>query len=157
MDMYKEQVIEPLAVKEQIIRSATEAACMILRIDDVIASGKSRGRGGPPPRRHGRNGWTAWAETSSKASPLIPRPTWDHPTSFSSVFPSAYFPLFISGVITAPTSPNIASIVNARFSLAKSSAYHELGYRGSYDVPSHHAQPPDETVRGGPRRLRHVV
>jgi thermosome len=47
-DMYKEQVIEPLAVKEQIIRSATEAACMILRIDDVIASGKSRGPSGPP-------------------------------------------------------------------------------------------------------------
>jgi thermosome len=48
MDMYKEQVIEPLAVKEQIIRSATEAANMILRIDDVIASGKSRGGGAPP-------------------------------------------------------------------------------------------------------------
>jgi archaeal chaperonin len=47
-DMYKEQVIEPLAVKEQIIRSATEAACMILRIDDVIASGKSKGPSGPP-------------------------------------------------------------------------------------------------------------
>ncbi|MDG6925444.1 MAG: TCP-1/cpn60 chaperonin family protein [Nitrososphaerota archaeon] len=47
-DMYKEQVIEPLAVKEQIIRSATEAANMILRIDDVIASGKSKGPSGPP-------------------------------------------------------------------------------------------------------------
>ena len=47
-DMYKEQVIEPLAVKEQIIRSATEAACMILRIDDVIASGKSRAPSPPP-------------------------------------------------------------------------------------------------------------
>ena len=30
-------IIEPVAVKEQIIKSATEAACMILRIDDVIA------------------------------------------------------------------------------------------------------------------------
>jgi thermosome len=48
-DMHKEQVFEPLAVKEQIIRSATEAACMILRIDDVIASGKSKGPSGPPP------------------------------------------------------------------------------------------------------------
>jgi thermosome len=47
-DMYKENVIEPLAVKEQIIRSATEAANMILRIDDVIASGKSKGPSGPP-------------------------------------------------------------------------------------------------------------
>ncbi len=48
-DMHKEQVFEPLAVKEQIIKAATEAACMILRIDDVIASGKSRGPSGPPP------------------------------------------------------------------------------------------------------------
>jgi len=48
-DMYKENVIEPLSVKEQIIKSSTEAACMILRIDDVIASGKSRAPG-PGPR-----------------------------------------------------------------------------------------------------------
>ena len=47
-DMYKENVIEPLTVKEQIIKSATEAACMILRIDDVIAAGKSKGPSGPP-------------------------------------------------------------------------------------------------------------
>jgi thermosome len=47
-DMWKEQVLEPLAVKEQIIKSATEAACMILRIDDVIASGKSKMPSGPP-------------------------------------------------------------------------------------------------------------
>ncbi len=56
MDMYKEQVIEPLAVKNQIIRSATEAANMILRIDDVIASGKSKGAGGPPPGAGGPGG-----------------------------------------------------------------------------------------------------
>ena len=48
-DMLKENVIEPLSVKEQIVKSATEAACMILRIDDVIAAGKSRGPSGPPP------------------------------------------------------------------------------------------------------------
>jgi chaperonin GroEL (HSP60 family) len=47
-DMYKEQVFEPLIVKEQIIKSATEAASMILRIDDVIAAGKSRAPPGPP-------------------------------------------------------------------------------------------------------------
>jgi thermosome len=47
-DMYKENVLEPLAVKEQIIKSATEAASMILRIDDVIAAGKSKGPSGPP-------------------------------------------------------------------------------------------------------------
>ncbi|MDG6905298.1 MAG: TCP-1/cpn60 chaperonin family protein [Nitrososphaerota archaeon] len=47
-DMLGDDVVEPLAVKEQIIRAATEAACMILRIDDVIAAGKSRAPAGPP-------------------------------------------------------------------------------------------------------------
>jgi archaeal chaperonin len=47
-DMMNE-VIEPLAVKEEIIRAATEASCMILRVDDVLASGKSRAPAGPPP------------------------------------------------------------------------------------------------------------
>jgi len=42
-DMKKQGVIEPLRVKEQAIRSATEAASMILRIDDVVAAAK------PPP------------------------------------------------------------------------------------------------------------
>ncbi|AFS81572.1 thermosome [Candidatus Nitrosopumilus koreensis AR1] len=49
-DMLSIDVVEPVAVKEQIIKSATEAACMILRIDDVIAvSGGSGGAGGMPP------------------------------------------------------------------------------------------------------------
>jgi chaperonin GroEL (HSP60 family) len=61
-DMKKTEVFEPLAVKKQIIRSATEAATMILKIDDVIASGKTKmppggmpggmpggGYGGMPP------------------------------------------------------------------------------------------------------------
>jgi len=39
-DMYKLEVLEPLVVKEQIIKSAVEAATSILRIDDVIAAGK---------------------------------------------------------------------------------------------------------------------
>ena len=47
-DMYQKEIFEPLAVKEQIIKSATEAASMILRIDDVIAAGKSKGPAGPP-------------------------------------------------------------------------------------------------------------
>jgi len=47
-DMYQRQVFEPLAVKVQIIRSATEAASMILRIDDVIAAGKTKAPAGPP-------------------------------------------------------------------------------------------------------------
>ena len=45
-------VFEPLAVKKQIIKSATEAASMILKIDDVIAAGKMKTPptppGGPP-------------------------------------------------------------------------------------------------------------
>jgi len=48
-DMFTLDVIEPVAVKEQIIKSATEAACMILRIDDVIASSGGRGGGGHGP------------------------------------------------------------------------------------------------------------
>ena len=37
-DMLSQNIIEPLVVKEQIIKSATETASMILRIDDVIAT-----------------------------------------------------------------------------------------------------------------------
>jgi chaperonin GroEL (HSP60 family) len=48
IDTYERGIFEPLAVKEQIIKSATEAACMILRIDDVIAAGKMRETGGRP-------------------------------------------------------------------------------------------------------------
>jgi len=55
-DMYKENVLEPLSVKEQIVKSATEAACMILRIDDVIAAGKSKGPSGPPGGAGGMGG-----------------------------------------------------------------------------------------------------
>jgi thermosome len=52
-DLSAKDIYEPLAVKEQVINAATEAACMILRIDDVIAASKSRempkpgGYGGP--------------------------------------------------------------------------------------------------------------
>jgi len=48
-NMFSLDIVEPLAVKEQIIKSATEAACMILRIDDVIAVSGGPGAGGPPP------------------------------------------------------------------------------------------------------------
>jgi len=40
MDAWKQGVIEPLRIKTQAISSATEVASMILRIDDVIASGQ---------------------------------------------------------------------------------------------------------------------
>ncbi|HMF29980.1 MAG TPA: thermosome subunit beta [Candidatus Lokiarchaeia archaeon] len=47
VDMVATQVIEPVAVKKQAIKSASEASQMILRIDDVIAASKSGGPGGP--------------------------------------------------------------------------------------------------------------
>ena len=57
-DMFKQNILEPVVIKEQIIKSATEAACMLLRIDDVIASSKSKR---PPRRRYARrNGWHGW-------------------------------------------------------------------------------------------------
>ena len=36
--MRKKKIIEPLVVKEQILKSATEAVSMLLRIDDVLAA-----------------------------------------------------------------------------------------------------------------------
>jgi thermosome len=47
-DMSKKGVFEPITVKKQIIKSATEAASMILKIDDVIASGKMKAPPMPP-------------------------------------------------------------------------------------------------------------
>lgn len=47
-DLASKDVYKPLLVKEQIIKSATEAASMILRIDNVIAASKSKGAGSPP-------------------------------------------------------------------------------------------------------------
>ncbi len=46
-DMNSEGVIEPLRVKEQAVKSAGEAASMILRIDDVIAATKPKDEKGP--------------------------------------------------------------------------------------------------------------
>jgi len=54
MDMRKKGVIEPAIVKEHAVKSASETACMILRIDDIIAASKSKvpegmPQGGMPP------------------------------------------------------------------------------------------------------------
>ncbi len=48
-DMLKMNVVEPLRVKTQVIKSAVEAVTMILRVDDVFASkgGSTPGPGGP--------------------------------------------------------------------------------------------------------------
>jgi chaperonin GroEL (HSP60 family) len=47
-DTYKKNILEPVSVKEQIIKSATEVASMIIRIDDVISSSKTKAPPGPP-------------------------------------------------------------------------------------------------------------
>lgn len=49
-DLAAKEIYEPLAVKEQVINAATEAACMILRIDDVIAASKPKDM--PKPGGH---------------------------------------------------------------------------------------------------------
>lgn len=52
-DMYKLGIVQPLEVNRQILKSAVEATCMILRIDDVISAKESKpetppgGAGGP--------------------------------------------------------------------------------------------------------------
>ncbi|MGB9841349.1 MAG: thermosome subunit beta [Candidatus Bathyarchaeales archaeon] len=47
-NMLELQVLEPLRVKQQVIKSATEAANMILKIDDLISI-KGEGKGAPAP------------------------------------------------------------------------------------------------------------
>ncbi len=51
-DMKEAGVFEPISVKKQVIKSATEAASMILKIDDVIAAGKAKA----PPMPKGPSG-----------------------------------------------------------------------------------------------------
>ena len=49
IDMLEQGVVEPMAVKQQAIKSAVEVASMILRIDDVVAaSSKAEGMPGAP-------------------------------------------------------------------------------------------------------------
>ena len=47
INMLEKGVVEPISVKDQAVKSATEVASMILRIDDVIASTKPK-EGGMP-------------------------------------------------------------------------------------------------------------
>lgn len=55
VDAFEAGIIEPLRVKRQALRSAREAAELILRIDDVIQS-KSMGEGPPPGMPPGMGG-----------------------------------------------------------------------------------------------------
>ncbi|RJQ19433.1 thermosome subunit [Candidatus Woesearchaeota archaeon] len=57
VDSWAAGVIEPLKIKTQALSSASEVACMILRIDDVIAgSQKGSHGGGMPPGMGGMGG-----------------------------------------------------------------------------------------------------
>ena len=56
-DMRELDVYEPLVVKKQVVKSATEAATMILKIDDVIAAGKSKMPKTPPGGPGGYGGF----------------------------------------------------------------------------------------------------
>ena len=55
-DLATKDIYEPLAVKEQVINSAVEAACMILRIDNVIAASKTKDNTPMPPGGEGGMG-----------------------------------------------------------------------------------------------------
>src|SRR5256886_2142294 len=55
-DMKKENVIEPIRVGSQAVSSATDAAVMVLRIDDVIAARSGGGAGGAGPKGGGEGG-----------------------------------------------------------------------------------------------------
>ena len=56
-DSWKKGVLEPLKIKTQAVSSASEVATMILRIDDVIASSGSKGKGPQmPPGMGGMGG-----------------------------------------------------------------------------------------------------
>ena len=61
-NMVKANIFEPLSVKKQIIKSANEAASMILRVDDVIASGKMKGPPTPPGGPGGMGGYPGAGE-----------------------------------------------------------------------------------------------
>jgi archaeal chaperonin len=48
-DLSVKDIYDPLAIKERVVTSATETACMILRIDNVISASKSTAPSGPTP------------------------------------------------------------------------------------------------------------
>jgi chaperonin GroEL (HSP60 family) len=61
--MSKVGIFEPLTVKKQIIKSAHEAASMILKIDDIIAAGKMKAPpGGPQGGMPGGGGYPGMEE-----------------------------------------------------------------------------------------------
>ena len=52
-DLSTRDIYEPLTVKNQVINSATEAACMILSIDNIISASAHKSDGPPPGNPYG--------------------------------------------------------------------------------------------------------
>ena len=52
-DLSTRDIYEPLTVKNQVINSATEVACMILRIDNIISASAPKSEGPPPGSPYG--------------------------------------------------------------------------------------------------------
>ncbi len=62
VDMFEQGVIEPLKVKEHVIKSATEVASMILRIDDVIAAAPPKEEKGKEEEKGEEESWKSSSE-----------------------------------------------------------------------------------------------
>jgi len=70
--MSKINIFEPLSVKKQIIKSANEAASMILKIDDIISATKMKAPPMPPGGMGGAwEEWVAWADIQAWESNKI--------------------------------------------------------------------------------------
>jgi len=54
-DMVQLQVYEPFAVKSQTIKTAIEAACLLLRIDDIVSGMSNKQGGGAPQAGEGQD------------------------------------------------------------------------------------------------------
>jgi archaeal chaperonin len=61
-DVSVKEIVEPLAVKEQVINAASEASSMILRIDNIIASSKSKTPTSPSPGSMGDDGMSGMSD-----------------------------------------------------------------------------------------------
>jgi T-complex protein 1 subunit gamma len=51
VDMSVKNLWEPLAVRAQTIKTAVEAASMLLRVDDILSGGKPKSQGGDAPQQ----------------------------------------------------------------------------------------------------------
>ncbi len=75
VNMCDKMVIEPLRVKQQVIKSATEATNMILKIDDLISIKGGGKMPQMPPGMGGMGGawveWAVWAECPTKQPNLL--------------------------------------------------------------------------------------